>query len=256
MAWSIFVHSIRQVFGNLGGALQVSAVLMLAQMGILLTFGKVLLLDEASRNYMIQNGSFPWGQFLLALVLVTILSLWIAVGWHRYVLLEERPTLVPALKMDRILGYFGKSLLIGLILVLPLIVLVYVGGLIATALVKGGAGLIVVLFVVGLIVYLPLATIGTRLATVLPGVALEPEVPLFSGWEATRDATWTILGVVLLSLICFGGLEFILARILPDPTTLPATIANIILKWVATMVGVSVLTTLYGHYVENRPLLA
>jgi hypothetical protein len=255
MAWSIFVHSLRQVFGNIGGALQVSAVLMLAQTGILMTFGKVLLMDRYTQRAMMQSGDFPWGQFLLALVLVTVLSLWIAVGWHRYILLNERPTLVPALKMDRILGYFGKSFLIGLILVIPAIILGFVAGMIATPLIKGGGGLIGLIIVMGLIVYLPIVTVGTRLATMLPGAALEPGVSVFSGWEATRGATATVLGVVILSLICFGGLEYLSVKIFPDPTTLPATIVNIVLQWVATMVGVSILTTLYGHYVEKRPLV-
>jgi hypothetical protein len=255
MAWSIFVHSLRQVFGNIGGALQVSGILMLAQAGILLTFGKALLMDQPAQRAMMEGGSFPWGQFLLAFLLIAIISLWIAVGWHRYILLNERPTLVPALKLDRMLGYFGKSLLIGLILLVPAFLLGLVAGAVATALLKGGTGLIGVFIVMGLVVYLPLVTIATRLATALPGVALEPGVPLFSGWEATKGATWTIAGVVLLSLICFGGIELIATRVFPDPTALPAVVVSVVTQWAATMVGVSILTTLYGHYVEKRSLV-
>ncbi len=67
---------------------------------------------------MIRNGTFPPGQFLLVMVVQIILGLWIVVGWHRYVLLNEQPGIVPVPQPGRKLGCFGKSLVIGLLLVL------------------------------------------------------------------------------------------------------------------------------------------
>ena len=258
MSLRIFLHSLRQIFGNLGGVLQVSGVLMLVQFGMLLTFDRSLMMDEAAMRQMMMQGQMPWGRFVLAILvaLVTaILWLWLVVGWHRYILLNERPKLVPVFRADRMLGYFGKSFLIGLILLPLALILGFVVGGVASGLVHGGDNPFPALIVMAVLVYVPLATIGTRLATMLPGAALELGVPVFSGWEATRGATVTILGVVALSVLFAVILEFIGAQLFTNPTSIPALVYDLVKQWIVAMVGVSILTTLYGHYVEQRPLV-
>jgi len=229
---------------------------MLVQFGVLLAFGQSMMMDEDTMRQMMMQGQMPWGRFVLVALVSTLLWLWIVVGWHRYILLNEQPKLVPTFRADRMLGYFGKSILIGLIL-LPLgFVLGFVGGGVASGLVHGSGGnLFPALIVMALLVYVPLATVGTRLATMLPGAALEPGVPVFSGWEATRGATVTILGVVALSAIFTVILDFIGARLFSSPGSVPALIYELVMQWVVAMVGASILTTLYGHYVEKRPLV-
>lgn len=255
MSLRIFLHSLRQVFGNLGGALQVSGVLILAQFAVMLTFGRSMMMDEDTMRQMMMQGQMPWGRFALAVLASTVIWLWLVVGWHRYILLNEKPNLVPAFRADRMLGYFGKSILIGLILIPLGFVLGFVGGGIASGMVQGGGNLFVALLVMGLLVYVPLATIGTRLAAMLPGVALEPGVPVFSGWEATRGATVTILGIVVLSVVFAAILDFIGAQLFADPMSIPSLVYELVKQWVVAMVGASILTTLYGHYVEKRPLV-
>lgn len=255
MSLRIFLHSFRQVFGNLSGALKVSGVLMLVQFALLITFGRSMPVDEAGMRQLMMEGQMPWGRMLLVGLISIILWLWIVVGWHRYILLNEQPGLVPAFRVDRMLGYFGKSFLIGLILVPLALILGFVGGGIASGLVHGRGSFILALAVMGLVVYIPLATVGMRLGTMLPGAALEPGVPVFSGWEATRGATLTILGVVALS-VCFAlVLEFIGARIFSNPVSIPALTYELVKQWVLAMIGASILTTLYGHYIEKRPLV-
>ena len=255
MSLRIFLHSLRQVFGNLGGALQVSGVLMLVLFAVSLTIGRPMLTDEEGLRQMMMQGNMPWGRVLLAGLISTFLWLWIVVGWHRYILLNERPQLVPALRFDRMLGYFGKSLLIGLILLPLALVLGFVGGGIASGMIQGGGRVIPALLVMGLLVYIPLATVGMRLGTMLPGAALEAGVPVFSGWEATRGATLTILGVVALSVLGTSLLDFVGSKIFPNPFSVPALIFQLVKQWVVAMVGASILTTLYGHYIEKRPLV-
>jgi hypothetical protein len=139
MSLRIFLHSLRQVFANLGGALQVSGVLMLAHFAVLMTIGRPMAADEDSMRQMMMQGQMPWGRIALAALVSTFLWLWIVVGWHRYILLNERPRLVPALRFDRMLGYFGKSILIALILLPLALVLGFVGGGIASAWFMAGA---------------------------------------------------------------------------------------------------------------------
>lgn len=255
MSLRIFLHSLRQVFGNLSGALQVSGILMLVQFAVLLTIGRGMPTDEAEMRQLMLQGEMPWGRIVLGALVSTVLWLWIVVGWHRYILLNEQPRLVPTFRLDRMLGYFGKSLLIGLILLPLALILGFIGGGLASGMVQGGGNVIPALVVMGLFVYIPLSVVGMRLGTMLPGAALEPGVPVFSGWEATRSATLTILGVVVLSVGFALVLEFVGMRIFGDPRSVPALIYELVRQWIIAMVGASILTTLYGHYVEKRPLV-
>lgn len=255
MSWQIFIHSICQLFGNLGGALQVSGILTLAQVAIMLTIGRELLLDDRAREILIRNGTMPWGRFLVSAFLVSAFWLWIVVGWHRYILLNERPGLLPALRIDRMLGYFGKALLIGLILLPLALVLLLVAGLIAEPMLTSGKGPLTVMFVTWLIVYVPLVTFGLRLSTALPGVALDSGVPVFSGWDATQGVTLTILGVAVIVAVFSAGLEYIASALILNLSSFPGLLVSVIQQWIVGLLGVSILTTLYGHYVENRPLV-
>jgi hypothetical protein len=240
MSWQIFVHSVRQVFGNLEGALRVSAVLT----------------DPASLQTRMMEGSVGLAGYFTTLVLLLLLGLWIAVGWHRYVLTNEVPAFVPKLYLDRVMGYFGKSILIALLvlpvaLVCAILVMMLVAPLFrdqiqAQPMLYGAA--------IGLLIYVPVGTVALRLSAALPGVALEPGVSVFTGWRATVGQTGTILGVVLLSII--GTLVLGLPNVfLFEPMSVPSLIWHFLTQWVTVMVGVSILTTLYGHYVEGRPLV-
>ena len=255
MSLRIFLHSLRQVFGNLSGALQVSGVLMLIQFVVLLTLGRSLPTDEAGMRQLMMQGEFPWGRILLSSLISIVAWLWIVVGWHRYILLNEKPRLVPAFRLDRMLGYFGKSILIALILLPLALILGFVGGGIASGMVQGGGSFIPALVVMGLIVYAPIVVVGMRLGTMMPGAALQPGVPVFSGWEATRGATFTIAGVVVLSVGFTLVLESVGMAIFGDPMSVPVLVFELVKQWIVAMVGASILTTLYGHYIEKRPIV-
>ncbi|MEZ5798629.1 MAG: hypothetical protein R3D63_14810 [Paracoccaceae bacterium] len=256
MSWRIFVHSVRQVFGNLDGALRVSGLLMIAQIVVMATIGKVMQLDEATMRQMMLDGTFPWGSFVVTVVLSTLLWLWMMVGWHRFVLLNERPALVPMLLPERILGYLGKSILIGLMLVPLVLVLSYAAGVLTYPMVAAGGGMSPVMGLVALlVVYVPAGTVAMRLSAALPGVALMPGVPLMTGWEATKGQTGAIVGVVALSAVMVFGLAILGGQLFPDAAGLPAVIYSGVTQWITALIGASVLTTLYGHFVERRPLI-
>lgn len=255
MSWQIFIHSVRQVFGNLDGALRVSGVLTLVQVLVMLGISPVMFRDQAAIRQMIESGQISAWQAVAAGLLQVVLWLWIVVGWHRYILLNEKPRLVPLFRADRILGYFGKSLLIGLILVIPAMVLAMIVGVLAASMVKGGMNTNLALILLVLLVYLPLGTVATRLAAVLPGVALEPGVPLFTGWQATRGHTGAVLGVVFLTMLGSLALQYIGGWLFAAGGLTLALAVAVITTWLQAMVGASILTTLYGHYVEKRPLV-
>jgi hypothetical protein len=256
MSWQIFIHSVRQVFGNMNGALRVSGVLFAAQIVITMTLGRTMLADPVAMQTQMLDGSFSWPLYALTMVLLLLLALWIAVGWHRYVLSNEQPAFVPKLYLDRVMGYFGKTLLIGL-LVLPVALLF--GMIVGFALGPLFQGQIMAqpfwaALIFGLLVYVPVGTVAMRLSAALPGVALQPGVSVFTGWRATEGHTFTIMGVVVISVLCSLVLT-LPTLMLFAPLSVPALIWQFVTQWVSVMVGVSILTTLYGHYVEGRPLV-
>ena len=68
------------------------------------------------------DGELPTGiltdEMDFNMVAAIVTGLWIAVGWHRFVLLGERASLVPVFRGDRMWAYFLYSLGYGLILIL------------------------------------------------------------------------------------------------------------------------------------------
>ena len=246
----IFTHSLRQVLNNLPAALRISGVLYLVQVAVSLAFGRAMM--SAGMGGMMGGG---YGIGALVVMLVSLITgIWIAVAWHRYVLLSEQPTTpVPPFMGERMGSYFIKSLLIGIVLLVMGMVLGMIVGVVAMPLMTHGAGLIALLLF-SLLVQVPMIFLGLRMAAALPGTALGTNHPLITGWEATEGewrpllqlaiimalAVWV---VQLIGLFVFGGV------------TLLAQLWQVVTGWPIMMVGLSILTTLYGHYIEKRPLV-
>ena len=247
----IFRHSVRQVTGNLEGALRVSGLLYAVQAVVGLIFG-LGMAAQAGMGAGGMTGGMGLGM-LITLLVAIITGLWIAVGWHRYVLLNEKPDLLPTFRQDRMLAYFLRSLLLGLIILLPAIVWGMIVGVLFSGLFHFGLGLIGVLLMT-LIVQLPLVFAGVRLSAALPGQALGVESEVLAGWRATAhdnralaELTVIIVGAIfvinLIGMLVFGHIM------------ITAILWQLVTNWFVTMVGVSILTTLYGHYIEQRPLV-
>ncbi len=170
--WQIFVHSLRQVTGNFEAALRVSGLLYVAQTVV----GLVLLGGVATQGSgaaaMMQSG-FTSGLalgFLLVMLVALVTGLWIAVGWHRYILLGEAATFIPAFRSDRMLAYFLRSLGYGAILILLAAVW---GGSVGFAVgsIFSDSGTLAIILM-ALLIYLPLLVIGFRITADLPAAAI------------------------------------------------------------------------------------
>lgn len=248
--WHIFLHSLQQVMGNLAGAIRVSALPYLAQfviMGLLLGFGQNAFDPEA----MAADGGPTVGfavNSLAVLVVAVFASLWIAVGWHRFVLLgEDTAGYVPNLKTDRLWAYFVRSLGIGLILIAAAIGLGMVGGLVSMPFASMG-GMTMVMIVMAVIVYIPLAILSFRLSGSLPAAALGNEVDFWAGWNATKDANMDMLVLAVIAVV--ANLAISLLGLIP----VIGIAVQFLGGWLMIMIGASILTTLYGHYIEGRSL--
>jgi hypothetical protein len=246
--WQVFRHSFNLVMANLDQALRLSLVLYLAQSAYTIYgfFNPPAMMDVEGTQIPMMTPENVLPTLVLGLLAV-IASLWIAVAWHRYALTGEQPSgWVPQFHGAAILGYLGRSILIGILVVLGVVVVSIPVGIISIGM-PGLAGPMS-LVLIGLAGYL-----FFRLGIMLPAAALGEKLPLGEAWEATKGESGTI---VTLALIVVGASVIIQ---LPswfndDPSSVINVVYSLVVNWFATIIGISVLTTLYGHFVEKRSI--
>jgi hypothetical protein len=246
----ILTHSIRQVIGNLDGALKVSIVPYAIQ-----AVAGLLLLGGAMGMARSGGGMAGFGIAGLLFFLVALTtSLWIAVAWHRYILLNEVPSgFVPPFHRDRVVAYLLRTLGYAILLILIALVLgLVVGGLLTPIAMSGRMGLAMLLS--ALLIQLPIAILAFRLTAGLPAAALEQGTDFMVGWQSTSGATFDIAVLAVFAVAANLILGFIDLYLFSGVRIL-SMIWNLIVGWLVTMVGISILTTLYGHYVEKRALV-
>jgi len=230
----LFLHAIKLVLDNFSEALRVS--LFLYFVPIVIALG-------------VPGGPETVSPITIAALIASFIGgIWVAVAWHRFILLGEQTRgWIPDFSGRRMLSYFGKSILIGLIMVLVLMVPMMVLGLIgaqggAATLLLGGA---VLSFVVLLVIY--------RLGAILPASSVDVRMRLRESWTATSGASGSILALAFLTSIAqlLLGLPSLLLAQIFGPL---AVVWDAISGWFILLVSISILTTLYGHFVEGRPL--
>lgn len=258
--WQIFWQSVLRVFNNIGPAFRISAVpyIIIGIVFVLLLWPVMgIITDREAMTAAIRSGTFPWLNFSIAVLVGLVGTLWVAVGWHRYILIDETPGMVPAFRADRMVSYFLRGLLIGIILIPLVIVLGIVASLLAASFLRpdtvpSTGALLAGALVFGLIVYLPVFVIGMRLSTALPGAAIGAPKGIGDAWRATKGQLGALL-VLAIVLTVASYLSDYVTSLLARNTVL-ALIWSIGFGWVSALVGVSILTTLYGHYIEGRAL--
>ena len=253
----IFLHSLNQVLGNLPNAIKVSALPYAIQflVSFFLTRPDKMMALASDPMAMMQGGPSAVAQ-LLSLIVTVATSVWIAVAWHRFVLLREAPAgFVPAIHSDRVRGYFLRALGVIVIRFVIGLVLGFIAGLIGGALAYATGSIVLPLIVVAILIYFPAFVIAYRLSTALPAPAVTSDpVPFMAGWEATKGQTEAFIGLGIISAAVIFINGFIALYVLSGSIVLFLA-WSIVFNWLATMVGLSILTTLYGHYIEKRPLV-
>ena len=246
MGLRIFMHSVNLVFNQLSGALRISTVLYLLSL-VVSAIGYYFFLQSTMSG---QDG--PQWQLYVTSIVAGLLYMWIAVAWHRFVLLDEMPGgWLPSFNSDRMLAYFGRSLLLILVAIAVAIPIGFVNGM----LIYASNGSQPVAFLTTLVLIFVILVISYRLAPMFPGAAVGQSIGLRAAWTATSGATGTILGLAIISALASVAIDlptFIL-RSLPAGQLLVFLWAAVT-GWIKLMVGASILTTIYGHYVEKREI--
>jgi hypothetical protein len=249
MGWEIVRHSFAMLFRNLGNAARVSFGPIL--LAVLVVFLIATLLDVSAARIVFDTarGTMSPGVALAVLLIAVVflfVSAWIAVSWHRFILLEDYPGLLPALAGRPVWPYLGKTILLGLLMIVAMI-----PALIVTSLLSGlfgGSPAIFSILGIGLALYF--SYIWLRLGLVLPATALGRPMGFTEAWRSTAPHANAILGTGALLIVINSGVALV-------STLMPAAISlllDLVSSWITVMVGTSVLTTLYGVIVERRSL--
>lgn len=247
--WQIFIHSVRLVFSNIEAAFKVS-LLPYALSGLAFVFfgaQATALMRDASPEVLVAASSNLWLGYFIYLIVSITAALWIAVSWHRYVLLEEYPTSwIPTFHGAAIMTYFGRGFLIGLAVAAVLMVTFAVLGLALGWMGSGG------ILLTGVISFAVVSYVFYRLCPVLPSAAINQPMTFGEAWKATEDSGSTI-GVLVLLLI-LSSMVVNLPNQIGGADTVIGIIYSLVVGWFLMMIGSSVLTTFYGHFIEGRAI--
>jgi len=198
------------------------------------------------------------GKLIFVGVVAAFCALWVAINWHRYVLLEEYPEhWIPNIQLNRIFAYLGQCLLLGLaIFAIGLAVMLVSSliGVVIAAIVDGGrSGVAIVMAGVSILINLIIGIVSYRIIAVLPAVAVGESLSIGKAFDATKGANFSIFVLLLINFAVNFVLQF-LVGLTALASQEVAMILGLLSASVLGLTNISVLTTFYGHYVEGREI--
>ena len=248
-------HSFVMLFGNFAMALRLSAVLYAVQ-----AIPNIYFLNFMSGVSDAELGSSPqfwlFGSFNMVILMIT--GFWIAVVWHRFILSEEIPSgYIPKFHGRRIMAYFGQSVLLGLLIFALGLALGF--GLIPITIflafpLFGDLSQTYLTYIFYLLISMLCGPILFRFSTVLPAAALGEQFTWGAAWQATKGSTGSLVLVSLVLWVGLGLADWLVTDLISGSLFL-MVLWVIPFEWVFLMIHISILTTLYGHYVEKRALV-
>ncbi|NOD76089.1 MULTISPECIES: hypothetical protein [unclassified Ruegeria] len=253
LGWQIFVHSVRMVFGNLKQVLQITfgpALIATALIVALFMVSGVPLEAFEAETGELPPGTSPGSILLLVFGLIAVIFVtmfWIAVSWHRFILLEEYPNgILPTFRSDRILAYFGRAILLVLLMAIAWLP----GGVVLGTFVQSSPVLGILLLVAYLLF---LAVCLYRLSIILPAAAIGSPITLGEAWKNTAGTAGAILVLLIVAFLFQFAVQLVFTLLAFIPVLgilLTVFFGTLILP----MINVSIFTTMYGVFIEKREL--
>ncbi len=260
----LFLHSLRMIFGNLGSAIRITIPalvwIVLMTLWMISRFGTTFVMAEwgsaMPAGQMSQVPEGFWSFFPVAFIGGVIALLWTATAWHRFILLEEHPgALGPQFNGGAIMRYLISGLILSLAIFGAVLLFGFVGGMIVAVFAVTGLPPLLVLILSGLLIYAPIIIIFYRISPILPSAAIGERLSIGQAWNATRGASGTMLALALVTIVASVVLTLPLG-LLAGTAPILGIAFQIAVQWVSSMFGISIMTTIYGHYVEGRELNA
>ena len=262
VGFRIVFYSIRQLLGNGSAALRIFLLPTILTFAFINYFQLNCIFSGPAIDQAIRGGNFPWLATTALFVFSEFLFLWCAVAWHRFVLLNEAPGLpLLPLRVGRAMAYFRRSLWTLLLALVPVIILATIAVL---ALKFFGAQI----FSPASKMYQPsifdpfgsfviaclFGALFLRVLTSLPAAALGVPGSVKKTWMGTRSQFPALL-IISGSLMLFKhGTTWLMQAASVGTETASGAAIRVTVYWVTWMFGLSLLTTLYGYYIEKRPL--
>lgn len=250
-----FGHVLRSTINNLKFAWHLSWPWLLV----------ILPLNLIASIYGVSEGltpGTPSGGAAVLSIVIGLMSMFafssIAVSWHRHILLDEVPQGWARLRADNtVWRYFGNTLLIFLIILAGLLPVIIVAAVLLAFMGDVGAVISVPLYLAGALFSL---AAFYRLSVKLPAIALErQDFQMRDAWAATQNNNWQLIGLALLFFVSVivlallvGVASWLLAQTGANFLLFVGLAAQIALNWIVTIMGVTLLTSLYGFFVEGR----
>lgn len=261
MGGQIVVHAFRLVFRNLSDALKVSVGPYL--IGLVVAALAMMALGGSPAAWLSGNVDMMAGDpmaaaglgfaSLVAMLVMLFISSWVAVAWHRFVLLEEYPGVLPALAGRPVWPYIGKAVRLALILIVVAIpVMIVITLALAPLMGDPGAGTGVIATIIAVVIGTLFSWLSIRLGLVLPAVAVGKQMTFRESWTATAALSFAILTAILILVVLNVVVSGVLGLLFRGSVVFG--ILDLVVGWVSVMVGLSILTTIYGHAVEGRPI--
>lgn len=182
------------------------------------------------------------------MIFSTVVTLWVAVTWHRYVLLDEAPNgWIPRWNMSANLSYFYQIIKFVLILaVVGMVMAVLIG---ISAGISGNASISFWAFLA--IAWVALAFIILKISLIFPSAAVETNMGVVDSWCETNPYNKTLFALTI-AAVSFGFLSDTAINLFDE--NLFTSMIRFVLNTVSFFWSLSILTTLYGIVVEERDL--
>ncbi len=251
MGWMIVAQGFAFLFRHSGDALKVS----LGPFALLAAFvWLVFRLSGASAPMLIYGITFgrmaPAGIVALSVIVLAavFVSSWVSVAWHRRMLLDERPGLLPRVALGPVGAYTGRSFLVGVMLMVLMFpassILWQMVSITGLRLIPGVDAL------VGYVLSVVFFYLWLRVGLILPAAAAGHAYSLSDAWNDGTRLSQEILGAAAICAalsLCFQTIP----DLLPLPAWLWATV-KIAVLWLTLLGGASVLTALYNLLARGR----
>lgn len=234
-------RSFKSVFDNLNVALAISGLPWIALLALQIIIGGSGSTDVGSDTV---PQTFAMSVLFLSL-LAAFVSLWVAVAWHRFILLGEAPTsLMPPFHGGRIGAYLKVSIIVGLVIGIGFLLLALVlSPLFALLTFTGGVQLISF----GLLMLVSYAFY--RVCPVFPAAAIGQEEGLGSAWKRTKPIATEIWAVAVIFALIGTVIQL---PVIALGAGLLGMLYSLVSGWIMLMVGVSLLTTIYQETEGTR----
>jgi len=252
-ATTILSHALKMVFHDFSGTLRATTpglIIVAGAAAILLSFAPNvadLIIsgdDAAARTFTTDN----LGLALLGVFWFVIGYMMLVTAWHRYVLLpdDQHHSYTPGFGI--LLGYFGRSLLIGLITLIAAIPLGAVIGFAAALLnsVLIGQALSVLMMAC-------LGWLALRISLILPACSIDKKLTIGESWAETEQVSFVILKLTI-AIGAANVLIGFLQTALFGTSGVIAGASGVVVSVLFTLISASVLTTLYGIRIEGREI--